>query len=134
MSTPVTQVARPSEPQNSEADDEFPELLELLGDEYTRRVLQAVVEEPRSGTAVMEAADVSKATAYRRLGTLEDAGLIESRTVFDPNGHHHEQFHAVVESVDIEFGSEGLSVHIETESEPETLSPPRRVGRPAADD
>ncbi len=134
MSSQVTQVVRSSEsPSSEQTDDEFPELLELLGDEYTRRVLQAVVEEPRSGTDVMEAADVSKATAYRRLGNLEDAGLIESQTVFDPDGHHHEQFRAVVESVDIEFGSDGLAVSIET-TEESAKSSRNRHRRVVADD
>jgi Fe2+ or Zn2+ uptake regulation protein len=82
----------------------------------------------------MDAADVSKATAYRRLGELEDAGLIESKTVFDPDGHHHEQFAAVVESVDIQFGTDGLSVSIETEDETEQSLHSRSSGQLLADD
>ena len=94
---------------------ETTELLEMLGDEYTRRVLAAVTERPRSGREVMDAADVSKATAYRRLGDLADAGLVDSQMVFDPDGHHHEQFHAVVESVAIDFGADGVDISLETE-------------------
>lgn len=107
--------------ERSPTDDDSPvseqSLLELLGDEYTRRVLQAVTEQPRSGNEVVDAADVSKATAYRRLGDLEDAGLVSSEMVFDPDGHHHERFHAVVDSIGIEFGTEGVSVRIETDEE-----------------
>lgn len=94
---------------------ETTELLEMLGDEYTRRVLAAVTERPRSGREVMDAADVSKATAYRRLGDLEDAGLVESEMVFDPDGHHHEQFHAVIESIAVDFADDGVDVSLETE-------------------
>lgn len=119
MASQMSQLTRSSEsPAGDQTDDVTPELLELLGDEYTRRVLEAVTQQPRSGRDVMDAADVSKATAYRRLGDLEDAGLVESETVFDPDGHHHEQFRAVVESIDIEFGSDGLGVTIETETQP----------------
>lgn len=109
----------PSRPARTALENpvEATELLELLGDEYTRRVLAAVTERPRSGREVMDAADVSKATAYRRLGDLEDAGLVASEMVFDPDGHHHEQFHAVVESVDIAFGDDSVSVSLETEEE-----------------
>lgn len=99
------------------------ELLELLGDQYTQRVLAAVAERPRSGREVMDAADVSKATAYRRLGDLEEAGLVDSEMVFDPDGHHHERFESIVESIDITVGEDGLSLEIETEDDP---SPPRR--------
>jgi predicted transcriptional regulator len=89
------------------------ELLELLGDEYTRRVLAAVTEQPRCGSEVVEATGVSKATAYRRLSDLEEAGLVASQMIFDPDGHHHEQFHAVVEAIDITVDTEGLSVAVE---------------------
>lgn len=99
---------------NEEGVDTESDLLELLGDEYTRRVLAAVTEQPRSGSDVVEAADVSKATAYRRLGELEEAGLVDSEMVFDPDGHHHERFHAIVESIDIEFGADGASTTVET--------------------
>jgi len=100
--------------QTSTVADE--ELLELLGDEYTRKVLQSIVSEPKSGSEVVEDAAVSKATAYRRLETLQEAGLVESRTVFDPDGHHHEQFQAVIDGVTVEIEDEGLSADIHKES------------------
>jgi DNA-binding HxlR family transcriptional regulator len=92
------------------------DLLELLGDEYTRRVLQAVVDEPKSGSDVVEEASVSKATAYRRLETLQEAGLVTSKTVFDPDGHHHDQFEALLDGVTVELGEESVSAdpHLDT--------------------
>lgn len=114
MASQTTPVARqPESPSRGEDVPDSVTLLELLGDEYTRRVLTAVAQCPRSGREVIEAADVSKATAYRRLRDLEEAGLVTSRTVFDPEGHHHEQFTAVVESVDVSLGSGGLDVSVD---------------------
>jgi len=84
------------------------ELLELLGDEYTRRVLEAVAEKPRTGREIIEAADVSKATAYRRLDELSDAGLVTSDIHIDPNGHHCKQFRAVLERATLELASESI--------------------------
>lgn len=89
------------------------ELLELLGDPYTRCVLTAVVESPKSGSDIVEATDVSKATVYRRLEDLCDAGLVESRTVFDPDGHHHEEFEAVVDSIAVDFDDGDLSAEFD---------------------
>jgi len=108
----------PQSPSTSydDDDDDEPsaltdeELLSLLGDEYTRRVLQAVTEQRRSGREVMEAADVSKATAYRRLSRLQDAGLVESELVLDLDGHHHEEFYAVVDRADISVSSDGVDI------------------------
>ena len=77
------------------------ELLELLGDEYTRRVYEAVAEEPRVGRAVAEAADVSRPTAYRRLNDLCDAGLVRTEMVLSTDGHHRERFEAVAESLSV---------------------------------
>lgn len=70
------------------------ELLDLLGDEYTRRVFEVVSEHPRGGRAVAEAAGVSRATAYRRLNELRDAGLVTSEHRIAADGHHREQFAA----------------------------------------
>lgn len=100
------------------------ELLELLGDQYTRRVLQAVVDEPKSGSEIVEDTAVSKATAYRRLETLQEAGLVESHTVFDPDGHHHEKFRAVVEGISIEIRGGCLVADVDgTDAEERPWSP-----------
>jgi len=105
MATNLTAESRPRRGQHADdqADVSGGELLELLGDPYTRCVLTAVVESPKSGSDIVEETDVSKATVYRRLEELCDAGLVESRTVFDPDGHHHEEFEAVVDTVAVDF-------------------------------
>lgn len=91
----------PTAGESTEPTVSAEELLELVGDEYTRRVLEAVAEQPRSGREVMEAADVSKATAYRRLNDLKDAGVLETEMVIDPDGHHHERYHAVIDRAEL---------------------------------
>ena len=122
MASNQTATTRPPQSPSTDYDDaedkEGPsdltdeELLALLGDEYTRRALLAVVEQRRSGREVMEAADVSKATAYRRLSRLQEAGLVESELVVDLDGHHHEEFYAVVERADISLSCEGVDIAI----------------------
>lgn len=77
------------------------ELLDLFGDEYTRRVFEAVSEQPRGGRAVAEAAGVSRATAYRRLNDLRDAGLVTSEPRISTDGHHREQFAATARHLSI---------------------------------
>jgi DNA-binding transcriptional ArsR family regulator len=107
------------------------ELLELLGDEYTREVLEAVIDQPRSGRAVAETTTVSKPTAFRRLNRLEEAGLVTTDLCIDEDGHHHDEYRAVVTDISVELGSEGLSVDVTVER-PATDAP---ASRPApADD
>jgi predicted transcriptional regulator len=100
-----------SEPSVSDAD-----LLDLLGDEYTREVLEAVIDQPRSGRAVAETTSVSKPTAFRRLNELDDAGLVRTELCLDGDGHHHKEYRAVVTDIAIELDAEGLSVAVETET------------------
>ena len=100
--------------REEESNVEPVELLELLGDEYTRRVLEAVADQPRSGTAVATAASVSKATAFRRLNRLEEAGLVETHPSIDlENGHHHTLYRASFDGISLEIRSGDLSVAIE---------------------
>ncbi|WP_338742278.1 winged helix-turn-helix domain-containing protein [Haloplanus salilacus] len=80
------------------------ELFELFGDEYTRRVYETITEQPRSGRAVAEAADVSRATAYRRLNDLRDAGLVRTEMMICDDGHHKERFMSVPTSISISLG------------------------------
>jgi len=93
---------RPTTPTEESSDEPTTaEILELLGNEHTRRVFEAVAERPRGGRAVAETADVSRPTAYRRLNDLRDAGLVTTEMTIGEDGHHRERFEAVVEHVDI---------------------------------
>lgn len=100
------------------AETQTSELLDLVGDEYTREVLCAIAEEPRSATEVAASTSVSKPTAFRRLDRLEDLGLVEGVTVIDPeNGHHHKRFRRAFTGAVVEFGSDGFSVALRTEND-----------------
>ena len=133
----ATKHPRTSRPPDSPADprvsrDQTPdvsaeELLELLGDEYTRSVLRAVTDRSRTGPEIADAADVSKATVYRRLERLEEAGLVVSTQKLDPDGHHCKQFHAVVSGIDFEFGQGGPTVSVRTDEQPSSWSQSRLV-------
>ena len=87
-------------------------LLDLLGDEYTRQVFEAVSEQPRGGRAVAEAANVSRATAYRRLNDLRDAGLVTSEYHITPDGHHRKQFAASAQHLSISLAGGDIDAAI----------------------
>ena len=87
--------------RTADIDLSVTELFDLFGDEYTRRVYQAVTVQPRSGRAVAEAADVSRTTAYRRLNDLRDAGLVRTEMMICDDGYHKERFEAVTTSLSI---------------------------------
>lgn len=91
-------------------------VLELLGDEHTRDVLRTVSEQPRNAIEVAESASVSKPTAYRHLNRLEEAGLVTSQLVLDPNGNHHKRYSAAIEEAT--FRLDGDELHLDVELTP----------------
>lgn len=88
------------------------ELLELLGDEYTREVLQTLAAEPRTGREIVATAEASKATVYRRLDRLSEAGLVESSTKLDPDGHHREQFRITFDGARCTVSESGIEAEL----------------------
>lgn len=96
-------------------DKDAESLLELLGDEYTQRVLAAIGDGARTGRELIDCADVSKATAYRRLDELQDAGIVTSTVRIDPNGHHCEQYELAINQLAISFGPDGFDVSVDRE-------------------
>jgi len=98
------------------------ELLDLLGDEYTREVLQTLASEPRTGREIVATADASKATVYRRLDRLSEAGLIESSTKLDPDGHHREQFWITFEGASCTVSEDGIEAQLRVPDESNATS------------
>jgi len=97
---------------------EADELLETLGDEYTYRVFEAIVEEPRTGRELVDVTDASKPTVYRRLQDLEAAGLVDSTMHIASDGNHCKRFHAVVTSMKVRFDADGFGARLEQRPQP----------------
>jgi predicted transcriptional regulator len=109
-------------------------LLALLGDDYAYQILKAVVERPRTGREIREATGVSKATVYRRLDRLEEAGIVDSTMQLDEDGHHCKQFHAVTQSIQVQFGEDEFTAQIEAGSDAANDKQERIRRRSPADD
>lgn len=101
MSTQVTPPGTCPQTRTDAPDPSTDELLNLFGDQYTRRVFEAVADEPLSGREAAEAADVSRATAYRRLNALQDAGLVTTEMVLCEDGNHWERYEATVTELSV---------------------------------
>jgi len=108
--TPGSTTRRTDRTEASQVDPA--ELLHLLGDEYTRDVLQTLAAEPRTGREIVTASDASKATVYRRLDRLSEAGLVESSTKLDPDGHHREQFRVTFEGATCTVSEDGIEAKL----------------------
>jgi DNA-binding transcriptional ArsR family regulator len=109
-------------------------VLELLGDEFTRDVLQALGDGPRTGREILDATDVSRPTVYRRLNRLQEAGLVEAETKIRQNGHHCKQFRLVVEQFDFGLDADGFSVDARADADRMTERGTLRIETGRSDD
>ena len=85
------------------ADETANDVLDALGDKKTRHCCRVLNGTERSAREVAELTGYSLPTVYRRLNTLRQAGLIESRTQIDPNGDHYEAFTTVAERITVDL-------------------------------
>jgi DNA-binding IclR family transcriptional regulator len=126
MSLRERERGRATERETSEQAMGTEELLELLDANYTQAILEASRGEPKSASDLAEECGASRPTVYRRLNSLQDAGLVETGMAYDADGHHRTVFEATLESMSVDVGDEGLSVTVETN--PTERRPPRRSG------
>ncbi|WP_251330237.1 ArsR/SmtB family transcription factor [Haloplanus pelagicus] len=105
----------PGRPTDEREPIRTDEVLALLEDDYSRAILEAVHAEPRSARDLVEECEASRATIYRRLDRLDDAGLVESWLSYDADGHHRTVFEATVDAVTVGLDADGIGVTVETD-------------------
>jgi DNA-binding transcriptional ArsR family regulator len=91
-------------------------LLSVLEDEHARVILNAVSDDSRPARELVEECDASRATVYRRLGRLEELGLVTSGMQIDSSGHHRKVFEATLDEATISLSGAGFSVEVTVES------------------
>lgn len=88
-------------------------VFDLLGDEYVRDILAATSREPLSAKELSQRCDMSVSTVYRRAEALMDEGLLAERTHIDRDGHHHSEYEATVDHLDVDIEDGALTVELE---------------------
>lgn len=88
------------------------ELLDLLSDQYTARILEALSVEPRPAREIASICDMSRPTVYRRLDRLREHGLVSTDEDLDPDGHHRKMFATALERVTVELTDEDPTIHL----------------------
>lgn len=99
------------------ADDEPVRVVEMLGDEYARRILVETSDEPKSVDALSAACDADDSTIYRRLERLQEANLVEDQQRIDPGGHHYKEYAALVDEIRVGVDAAGVDVAVERATE-----------------
>jgi predicted transcriptional regulator len=91
------------------------ELLSLLDAQHTQAILEAIQREAKPARTLAEECGASRPTIYRRLNTLEDAGLVVSRMKFDEDGHHRTVYESTLESATFTVTGDGFSLVVTTD-------------------
>jgi predicted transcriptional regulator len=125
---PTPDGQRAANDETAQVDVSPAELLELLDAEYTQEILEAVGREAKSARELAERCGASRPTVYRRLNSLQEAGLVDTEMEYDADGHHRAVFEATLEAVSVDVTGDGLSVTVTTTTpdEPATSAPGRR--------
>lgn len=89
-----------------------PDVLALLSAAQTQAMLGHIHDAPAPAREVAEACDASRTTVYRRLNRLVDAGLVDSRMTYDPDGHHRTVFETTFDSLTLELSDDGYALDV----------------------
>lgn len=85
------------------SDDTANDILDALGDEKARRCCSVLNGSSKSAREVADLTGYSLPTVYRRLNTLRQAELIESRTQIDPGGDHYDTFITTTDQITVDL-------------------------------
>jgi DNA-binding transcriptional ArsR family regulator len=89
----------------------------LLADEYSRRILLAAEQEPRTAKDLSDVCDASLATVYRRVSTLQEHDLLRKHSTVGSDGSHRRQFETTLEEINVTVSDGELALSVETRDE-----------------
>ena len=88
------------------------EILTRLNAAYAQEILETISTEARPAREIAVECGASRATVYRRLNSLKEAGLVETEMQYDGGGHHRTVFKTNFESLALEMTVDGLTVTV----------------------
>ena len=92
-------------------------LLELFADDYSREILLAADETPKTAKELSRRCDASLATIYRRISTLQEHGLIRVHSTIGSGGEHKQRFETTIETLHVAISDGKLELSVETRDE-----------------
>lgn len=88
-------------------------LLQVLSDEYARKILESTVEESKSVEELSRINEIPLSTCYRRVHELLDSGvLIMDRIVVTTDGKRYEMLRSAYKGFSVEFHDGGLRADV----------------------
>ena len=93
-------------------------LFALLDDEYARRILAHLDQEPMSASELTERCDASPPTVYRRIDRLQRCGLLTEETRLDDRGNHYAVYESRFEGLAVAIDGDEFVVDLSRREDP----------------
>ena len=99
--------------------DSIESMLGALEDEDCRAILEATSEESLTASELSERCELALSTAYRKLDTLTDAGLLEEQIRLSRNGKHTNEYVRAIEDIHVSMSGGEIELQITACTQPE---------------
>lgn len=94
------------------------QILEVLADKYSRRILSATTKEELSALQLSDRLHIPTATVYRKIKALQEAGLLKAvKSVINPRGNEEKFYKSTVKRVAVIFEDGRLKAKLELREE-----------------
>jgi predicted transcriptional regulator len=88
-------------------------ILELIGDDYSRRIIMATIERAKSAAEISRETELPLSSTYRKIHDLQDAGLIAvERILLTPDGKKQELYRSTVRELAIRLQPHALELSL----------------------
>ncbi|MDS0301070.1 winged helix-turn-helix domain-containing protein [Halogeometricum sp. S1BR25-6] len=92
-------------------------LFRVFADDYSREILLAADEHPRTAKDLSEICDASLATIYRRVSTLQEHDLIKVHSTIGSGGEHKQRFETTLEAFHVSITEGNFELSVERRDE-----------------
>ncbi len=88
-------------------------IIGCLSDPQCRRIIDLTVNKPLSASDIAEGCNLPPSSAYRRISTLTDAGLLGvERSVITEDGKKYDLFRSTIKGVEINYRPSDIMVRL----------------------
>ncbi len=97
------------------------DLLNVLADDYSRNILNRIIEIPKSGVQLSNETGIPASTVYRKLSRMDDLKLMKITGIISPEGKKIFLYQSRVKSVYAKFEGGFIDMEIILNSIPSNL-------------
>ncbi len=87
-------------------------ILEMVSDEYCRKILAITMKEPKSVNKISEETRIPISTIYRRVQMLHDEKLVRISGMIDENGKKTFLYKSKIKSISTYFNGDFIEIEI----------------------